>query len=60
MLLSPTDGDTWQASLDIPSGRYTYRLRVVEGDEARWLDLPSYAQTTQDSFGSTNGVCIVH
>lgn len=58
--LERTDEDTWQTTLDLPPGRYAYRLRVVEQDEARWLDLPSYAQTTQDSFGSTNGVCIVH
>ena len=58
--LEKTDGDTWQTTLDLPAGRYAYRLRIVDGDEARWLDLPSYAQTTQDSFGSTNGVCIVH
>ncbi len=57
--LEPGEGDQWQTTLDLPSGRYTYRFRVVEEDEARWIDLPSYAQTTQDSFGSTNGVCTV-
>jgi hypothetical protein len=58
--LSRADGGTWQATLDLPPGRYAYRLRVVDGDEARWLVLPSYAQTAQDSFGGTNGVCTVH
>lgn len=57
--LSRADGDTWQTTLDLPPGRYTYRLRVVDRDEARWLDLPSYAQTAQDAFGGTNGVCTV-
>jgi hypothetical protein len=32
---------------------------VVDGDDARWLDLPSYAQTAKSAFGDTNGVCIV-
>ena len=58
--LDPANGDAWQTTIDLPAGRYAYRLRVVEEEAARWLDLPSYAQTTQDSFGSTNGVCTVH
>jgi len=58
--LEPAAENQWRTTLDLPSGRYTYRLRVVEGDQARWIDLPSYAQTTTDSFGSTNGVCTVH
>jgi len=56
--LRPTK-EGWQATLDLPAGRYTYRLRVVDGDEARWLDLPSYAQTAESAFGDTNGVCTV-
>jgi hypothetical protein len=51
--------DGWQATLDLPAGRYAYRLRVVDGDDARWLDLPSYARTAESAFGDTNGVCIV-
>lgn len=51
--------DGWQTTLDLPAGRYAYRLRVVDGDNARWLDLPSYAQTAKSAFGDTNGVCIV-
>ncbi len=58
--LEPANGGAWQTTLDLPPGRYTYRVRVVDGDETRWLDLPSYAQTAQDSFGGTNGVCTVH
>ncbi len=58
--LTPADGGAWQTTLDLPSGRYAYRFRVVDGDQERWLDLPSYAQTAQDAFGSTNGICTVH
>ena len=56
--LQPTE-DGWQATLDLPAGRYAYRLRVGDGDDARWLDLPPYAQTAKSAFGDTNGVCIV-
>lgn len=58
--LERVDGEAWRTTLDLPPGRYAYRLRVKEGGEGRWIDLPSYAQTTQDAFGSTNGVCIVY
>lgn len=58
--LERADDNTWRATLDLPPGRYAYRLRAVEADEGRWIDLPSYAQTIQDSFGSTNGVCTVY
>jgi hypothetical protein len=57
--LRPADDGTWQAALDLPAGRYAYRLRVVEGETTRWLDLPSYARTAEDPFGGTNGVCTV-
>jgi hypothetical protein len=56
--LRPTK-DGWKTTLDLPAGRYAYRLRVVDGDEARWLDLPSYAHTAESAFGDTNGVCTV-
>ena len=51
--------DTWQTTLDLPAGRYAYRLRVVRDGTGRWLDLPSYAETTEDPFGGTNGACTV-
>jgi hypothetical protein len=57
--LQKTDTGRWTRSLDLSPGRYTYRVRIVTDDGPRWLDLPSYAQTTRDSFGGTNGVCIV-
>lgn len=57
--LTSTDDDMWEVILDLPPGRYAYRLRVVDNGDARWLDLPSYAQTVKDPFGGTNGVCIV-
>ena len=58
--LQRVDDDTWRATLDLSPGRYTYRFRVVEAGQGRWMDLPSYARTTQDAFGSTNGVCTVY
>jgi hypothetical protein len=57
--LRPADDGTWQATLDLPAGRYAYRLRVVQDGGGRWLDLPSYARTAEDPFGGTNGVCTV-
>ncbi len=57
--LTQTDDGTWTTTLSLPSGTYTYRIRVVDGDERRWLDLPSYAETADDAFGGTNGVCTV-
>lgn len=57
--LTQTDDDTWATTLSVPSGEYTYRIRIVDGDEQRWLDLPSYADTADDAFGGSNGVCTV-
>jgi hypothetical protein len=57
--LRPTGDGTWETTLDLPAGRYAYRLRVVRDGSGRWLDLPSYAQTAEDPFGGTNGVCTV-
>ena len=55
--LTRSDDDTWTTTLPLESGKYAYRIRVVDGPERRWLDLPSYAQTADDAFGGTNGVC---
>jgi len=57
--LTQADDGTWTTTLSVPSGEYAYRIRVVNGDERRWLDLPSYAETADDAFGGTNGVCTV-
>ena len=57
--LEASDEDTWTTFLELPPGEYEYRIRVVEDDRERWLDLPSYAQTVEDPFGGTNGVCTV-
>ncbi|MFB6098462.1 MAG: glycogen-binding domain-containing protein [Salinibacter sp.] len=58
--MTPSGDDTWTATLSLAPGEYTYRIRIVDGTESRWLDLPSYAQTADDAFGGTNGVCTVH
>lgn len=58
--LTETEGDRWTTTIDLPSGKYAYRIRVVSDEGDRWLDLPSYAQTAKDAFGGTNGVCTVH
>lgn len=58
--LESTDEEMWEATLDVPPGRYAYRIRIVDDEQSEWLDLPSYAQTTEDPFGGTNGVCTVH
>lgn len=57
--LTQTDDGTWTTTLSVPSGEYAYRVRIVDGDERRWLSLPSYADTADDAFGGTNGVCTV-
>lgn len=57
--MSSTDDDTWTTTLDLPAGRYAYRVRIVENGGGRWLDLPAYADTAQDPFGGTNGVCTI-
>jgi len=52
------NGDgVWTRHLELPTGRYEYRFRVVDAGKERWLDLPSHARTTVDAFGSTNGIC---
>lgn len=57
--LTEVDDGVWGTTVEVGSGRYPYRVRVVERDGARWLSLPSYARTAEDAFGGTNGVCIV-
>lgn len=57
--MTESDDGRWTATVDLPPGQYAYRVRVLDGDDARWLSLPSYARTTSDAFGGTNGVCTV-
>jgi len=57
--LAPAEEDQWTTRLSLPPGQYEYRLRVVHDGDERWLGLPSYARTTDDTFGGTNGICIV-
>ena len=57
--LTQTDDNTWTTTLSLSPGEYAYRIRIVDGPEGRWLELPSYAQTADDAFGGTNGVCTV-
>jgi len=57
--LTEVDDGVWGTTVEVGSGRYPYRIRVVEEDGSRWLSLPSYARTAEDAFGGTNGVCIV-
>ena len=55
--LTRSNEDTWTRTLSVAPGTYAYRIRVVDDGDRQWLDLPSYAQTADDSFGGTNGVC---
>lgn len=49
----------YTVTVPLEPGRYEYRIRIVEGDETRWLALPDAARTVSDGFGGVNGVCIV-
>lgn len=57
--MTQVDDNTWTTTLSVPSGEYAYRIRIVDDPERQWLDLPSYADTADDDFGGTNGVCTV-
>jgi len=57
--MTQTGDTTWTVTLSVPSGEYAYRIRIVDDSERRWLPLPSYAETAEDNFGGTNGVCTV-
>lgn len=54
------DGDGYYSTiLSLQPGTYHYKVRVVEGDRTRWLDLPPRALTAADGFGGRNGLLIV-
>jgi hypothetical protein len=57
--MTQTGDATWTITLSVPPGEYAYRIRIVDDAERQWLDLPSYAETADDDFGGTNGVCTV-
>jgi hypothetical protein len=57
--MTQTGETTWAITLSVPSGEYAYRIRIVDDSERRWLPLPPYAETADDNFGGTNGVCTV-
>lgn len=57
--MNRTKEDRWSTTVELPPGKYEYRIRVVTDESEWWLDLPSYAQTAKDAFGGTNGVCTV-
>lgn len=58
------DGDTFEVKLDLPPGRYEYRIHLVNDTRStaspHWLTLPETASTVDDAFGGTNGVCVVN
>lgn len=47
------------ATLRLEPGSYRYRIRLVVGEEERWLDLPKDTPTVEDGFGGTNGLVVV-
>jgi len=53
--LSRNGDGVWQATLQLPPGRYEYRL-VVDGE---WADVPGAEETVENVFGSRNAVLIV-
>ena len=48
-------GGRWGRDLDLPAGRYEFRL-VIDGV---WADVPDASDTVENSFGSHNAVLIV-
>ena len=45
----------WALELDLPAGRYEFRL-VVDGI---WADVPGAAEAVENPFGSRNAVLVV-
>ena len=52
--LRPDGNGTWTATLDLPSGRYEYRLLV----DGQWQDDPGCPERAASGFGSEN--CVFH
>lgn len=45
----------WSIDLDLPPGRYEYRL-LVDGE---WTDVPGASETVENPFGGRNAVLVV-
>lgn len=50
---------THSVMMRLEPGVYRYRIRVVEGESERWLELPQGAVMEEDGFGGRNGVLVV-
>lgn len=57
--LRPVGEGVRGATLELEPGVHRYRIRVVEGGEERWLELPEGVPVEEDGFGGTNGVLVV-
>lgn len=57
--LRPEGGGVHAATLELEPGSYRYRVRVVEGERERWLELPEGTPTVEDGFGGENGLLVV-
>lgn len=53
--LERTEGGRWDLVLQLPVGRYEFRL-VIDGV---WSDVPSASDTVENPFGSRNAVLSV-
>lgn len=57
--LRPAGGGVHVGILRLEPGSYRYRIRVVRGEEERWLEWPEGTPTVSDGFGGTNGLVVV-
>ena len=57
--LRPEGGGVHSVTLELEPGSYRYRVRVVEGERERWLELPKGTPTVDDGFGGENGLLVV-
>ena len=52
--MRPDGNGTWTATLELPGGRYEYRLLV----DGQWQDDPGCPERVANGFGSEN--CVFH
>ena len=57
--LGREDDAVHTAMVELDPGTYRYRVRVVEGTTARWLELPPGTVTEDDGYGGRNGLLVV-